>query len=118
MMQDSGYWVIFDHRSGDSFSVDRLEVSIGSRERQELHIQLRNDFEQTRIESLVSGATIIQLGDRFVVRLGDYDPANQQVILSRDPLTSLSFGEHLTYRFIDRQTGMPISSGEIAVKRS
>ncbi|MDO8841296.1 type IV pilin N-terminal domain-containing protein [Methanocalculus sp.] len=118
VMEKGGiYQVIYDHRSGDSFSVDGLEVSFSSRERQDLHIILRNDDEKTSINNLVPDTRFIQLGDRFVVSLGEYDPDSNRILLSQSPFVSIPCGEHLTYRFIDRKTGMPISSGEITIKR-
>jgi len=113
MKNGSTYQVVFEHRSGDDFEIERLEVSIGSREQPDLHMVLRNDPDETYIEGFVQDSRTVRLGDRFLVSIGEID--SDQVDLPGG--AEIGYGEHLTYRFIDRRTGSPISSGEVAIVR-
>ncbi|MDD3856587.1 MAG: type IV pilin N-terminal domain-containing protein [Methanoculleus sp.] len=111
MKNGSTYMVVFEHRAGDAFDVDQLAVSVGLREDPALHMTLRNEQDMAYIEGL--GDPIVQLGDRFVVSLGGCDATG--VVLPGGAV--LRYGGHLTYRFIDRRTGSPVSSGEIPIKK-
>jgi hypothetical protein len=112
----STYQVVFDHLSGDPFNVDQVEVSIGSREDQTLHMVLRNEGEPRLIETFDPDNPMVELGDRFKVSLGKYDETNKRVTLPGG--AKIECGKHhLTYRFIDRRTGSPISSGEVLIRK-
>jgi len=111
MKNGNTYQVVFEHMSGDSFDTDRLEVSLGSRENTALHMVLRNEPGTVYIEGFAD--PVIRLGDRFVVSLGECD--DTRVALPGG--AEIRYGEHLTYRFIDRRTGSPVSSGEISIKK-
>jgi hypothetical protein len=112
----STYQVVFDHLSGDPFTVDQVEVSIGSREDPTLHMVLRNEGEPRCIETSDPDNQVVELGDRFKVSLGEYDETNKRVTLPGGK--ELECGKyHLTYRFIDRRTGSPISSGEVLIRK-
>ena len=108
------YQVIFDHLSGDPFNVDQVEVSIGSREDPTLHMVLRNEGEKRCIETFDQDNQVVELGGRFKVSLGEYGDA--KVTLPGG--AEIECGKHhLTYRFIDRHTGSPISSGEVLIRK-
>jgi len=108
------YQIIFDHLSGDPFNVDQVEVSIGLREDQTLHMVLRNEGEKRCIETFDQDSQTVELGGRFKVSLGEYSDA--KVTLPGDAETECG-KHHLTYRFIDRRTGSPISSGEVLIRK-
>ena len=104
------YLVVFDHLSGDPFNVDQVEVSIGSREDLTVRMLLRNEGEQRYIETFDPQNQMVLLGDRFKVSIGTYVQKDAKVILP-EKRGEIKCGEHLTYRFIDRNAGCPISSG-------
>lgn len=111
------YQIIFDHRSGDPFDVDRVEVSLVSREDLSVHMLLGNrPGEQRYIETFDPDNQMVLLGDRFKVSIGTYDNQSAEITLPGDRVISCS-EHHLTYRFIDRDAGAPISSGEILVRK-
>lgn len=109
------YQVVFEHRAGDAFDVDQLAVSVGLREDPTLHMILNNDDTGERIMCFNPDESIVRLGDRFKVSIGEYDSVNARVTLPGGE--GIECGKyHLTYRFIDRRAGAPISSGEILIK--
>lgn len=107
------YRVVFEHRAGDAFDVDQLAVSVGLREDPALHMILRNEDAEERIGCFRSEDSIVQLGDRFWVYLGDV--GGDRITLPGG--AEIRYGQHLIYRFIDRRTGSPISSGEILIQK-
>jgi FlaG/FlaF family flagellin (archaellin) len=109
------YQIVFEHRAGDAFDVDQLAVSVGLREDPTLHMILRNEDVEERITCFDSEISIVQLGDRFKVSIGEYDSHAEVILLGEG--REIKCGEHLTYRFIDRRTGAPISSGEISIQK-
>jgi hypothetical protein len=113
-LNGSTYLVVFDHRSGDPFNVDQLEVSIGSREQPALHMVLRNEPEKRYLETFDPKNPVVELGGRFKVSLGEYDGAKVTLPGGKEIECSK---HHLTYRFIDRRTGSPISSGEVLIRK-
>jgi FlaG/FlaF family flagellin (archaellin) len=118
MKDGDKYQVVFEHRAGDAFDTDQLAVSIGSREDPALHMILRNDDPRDRITCFDPEESIVQLGDRFKVYLGEYDDTDKRVTYrgEGEVLYTIPYGCHLTYRFVDRRTGAPISSGEFLIK--
>jgi hypothetical protein len=114
---DNMYQIIFDHRSGDPFNVDRVKVSLISREDPSVHMLLENRAgEQQYIETFdPDNPTMVLLGDRFKVSIGTYVQKDAKVILP-EKRGEIKCGEHLTYRFIDRNAGCPISSGEVLLR--
>ncbi len=111
----STYLVVFDHRSGDPFNVDQVEVSIGSRENLTVRMLLGNEPGKQRcIETFDPDNQMVLLGDRFKVSIGTYDDGT--VTLHGDGNREIRCGDHLTYRFIDRNAGCPISSGEVLIR--
>ncbi|WOX54909.1 MULTISPECIES: type IV pilin N-terminal domain-containing protein [unclassified Methanoculleus] len=107
------YQVVFEHRAGDAFDVDQLAVSIGLRENSTLRMILSNDDTGERIACFDPDESIVRLGDRFKVSIGEYDKDNGNVTLGGSEIECGKY--HLTYRFIDRRAGAPISSGEILI---
>jgi FlaG/FlaF family flagellin (archaellin) len=116
---DTWYQVVFDHRSGDPFNIDQVQVSIGSRENFTVHMLLWNEpGKQQYIETFDPDNQMVLLGDRFKVSIGTYDHGGAKVTLPGDGGREIKCGEHhLTYRFIDRRTDSPISSGEVLIRR-
>jgi len=115
---DTWYQVVFDHRSGDPFNVDLVQVSIGSRENFTGYTLLGNEQgagKQQYIETFDPENQMILLGDRFKVSIGEYDHDTGVIFLGGG--REIRCGEHLTYRFIDRRTGSPISSGEVLIRK-
>jgi len=115
---DTWYQVIFDHRSGDPFNVDQVQVSIGSRENLTVHTLLGNEQGAGKqyIETFArDDRRMVLLGDRFKVSIGEYDRDAKVILLGEG--REIKCGEHLTYRFIDRRTGSPISSGEVLIRK-
>lgn len=103
------YQVVFDNQAGDDFEIDRLEVSIGSREQPDLHLVLNSTY----IQNFESGCSMVRLGDRFLVSIGAIDDDHVELPGGAE----IGYGEHMTYRFIDRRTGSPISSGEVLISK-
>ena len=91
------YQVIFEHRAGDAFDVDQLTVSIGIREDSALRMILKNDETGDRIMCFDPDESIVRLGDRFKVSIGDVGSSG--VTLPGD--AEIQYGQHLTYRFIE-----------------
>ena len=108
MKAGDAYRVVFEHRAGDAFDVNQLTVSVGLRENAAVHMILRNEGTEERNGYFRSGESIVKLGDRFWVSIGDVD--GNRITLPGG--AEIRYGQHLTYRFIDRRTGAPISSGE------
>lgn len=102
--------VIFENIAGDSFVLSQIEVRFGIRERPTEYITLRNEGSEDILETR-SGENSVGLGDRFYVK--------PEQIYSNGTIAWGSFmvsaGEHMTYRFFDRRTGVPIASGEISI---
>jgi len=118
MVDANKYQVVFEHRAGDAFDVDQLSVSVGLREDPALHMILRNDDTGDRITCFTLTESIVQLGDRFKVNLGECDDTGiTYKAAGGEILYTLPYDRHLTYRFIDRRTGSPISSGEILIRK-
>jgi len=113
MVDKGGYQVVFEHRAGDAFDVDQLTVSVGIREDSALRMILRNDETGEHITCFDPDESIVRLGDRFKVSIGEYDTSNKKVTLGDRDIECGKY--HLTYHFIDRRAGAPISSGEILI---
>lgn len=109
MTNGSTYQVVFDNQAGDDFEIDRLEVSIGVREQPDLHLLLNSTY----IQNFDSESSMVRLGDRFLVSIGTIDDDHVELPGG----AKISYGEHMTYRFIDRRTGSPISSGEVLISK-
>lgn len=60
---------------------------------------------------------MVLLGDRFKVSIGTYDPKAATVTLFSGDKEIECGKHHLTYRFIDRNAGCPISSGEVLIRK-
>lgn len=112
---DGGYQVVFEHMAGDPFTLNQTEVSLGSRDDSTAHIVVRNDAGKKQyLRSFTKNGKDVLLGDRFVLCADGKDDDGLYWQGSSGKL-SIKPGHYLTYRFIDRRTGAPISSGEIAV---
>jgi len=106
--------IVFENVAGDSFLLDHLDVRLGVREDSTKYITLRGSDPGKYLESY-SGEKIIGLGDRFLL-VATGDDAGNICWGPRDGGFVVKPGQHLTYRFIDRQTGAPISSGELLIR--
>ncbi|QYZ80323.1 type IV pilin [Methanofollis formosanus] len=114
---DGGYQVVFEHMAGDPFTLDQLEVSLGIRDDLAQHIVVRNDPGKPQyLQSYAENGKDVLLGDRFVL-CDDGDGSKKELSWQGDGgAFTVEEGHYLTYRFIDRRTGAPVSSGEIAVE--
>lgn len=115
---DSTYQVVFEHMAGDSFDLARVDLILGVREDTTRRITIRDNpgAGGSYLEGFEEGARDVYLGDRFLLH-GRYE--NGEAVFTA-PGAGGEFrikpGRHLTYRFVDRLTGVPISSGEIEVR--
>ena len=110
---DNMYQIIFDHRSGDPFNVNRVEVSLVSRENPSVYMLLGNGKE--RYIETFDDSQMVLLGDRFKVSIGKYIKDDNKIALFGGEVITCN-EHHLTYRFIDRTAGAPISSGEVFIR--
>jgi len=119
VVTESGtYQIIFDHRSGDPFNVDRVEVSLISREDPSVHMLLGNKPGGQQYIETFDDNQMVLLGDRFKVSLGTYNEDSDTLKLFFPGDREINCSEHhLTYRFIDSRAGVPISSGEILIRK-
>lgn len=113
---DTGeYMVVFEHMAGDPLDLDRVQVSLGVRDDATQHLIIRNepDKKQYLQRSAKNGGKDVLLGDRFVLYAEEGD--TDGISWGEGKTFTVESGHYLTYRFIDRRTGAPISSGEIMV---
>ncbi|WP_083523373.1 type IV pilin [Methanofollis ethanolicus] len=108
--------VVFEHMAGDPLNLDRLEVSLGIRDDPSSHIIVRNEpGKKQYIQKYSKNDSDVLLGDRFVLYADGKDDNGLNWQGETGGKFTIQPGHHLTYRFIDRRTGAPISSGEIAI---
>ncbi|WP_265581521.1 type IV pilin N-terminal domain-containing protein [Methanofollis aquaemaris] len=120
------YMVVFEHMAGDPLHLNQTTVSLGVRDDATRHIVVKNgkkdqnDKNNLKKEVYLQRFTnrgdkfMVQLGDRFVLYADGKDD-NGDLYWGEGKTFTVESGHYLTYRFIDRRTGAPISSGEIAV---
>jgi FlaG/FlaF family flagellin (archaellin) len=113
----SEYMVVFEHMAGDPLALDQVQVSLGVRDDATQHVVIRNDPNNPGrteyFESFSGDDDQVHLGDRFVLYTDDGD--TDGISWGEGETFTVESGHYLTYRFIDRRTGAPISSGEIMV---
>jgi FlaG/FlaF family flagellin (archaellin) len=111
-----GYQIIFEHMAGDPLTLDRLEVSLGARDDSTAHIIVRNEpGKKQYLQSYSKNGNDVLLGDRFVLCADGQDENGLNWQGETGGKFMIQPGHYLTYRFIDRRTGAPVSSGEIAI---
>lgn len=106
--------VVFENMAGDSFLLDHLDVRLGIREDSSRYITLKGSDPAKYLESY-SGERSIGLGDRFLLVATENYDADTLCWGPRDANFTGRSGQHLTYRFLDRASGSPVTSGEIAI---
>ncbi|MBP2133144.1 FlaG/FlaF family flagellin (archaellin) [Methanomicrobium sp. W14] len=99
-------YIIFDNTLGDSFTLDRIMISLGIYERPADNIIIYGS-DTKRLKSY-SGDGIVALGGRFRL-LSDYEDR-----LGWDSF-EISSGEHLDYALYDRRANALISKGSIVI---
>ncbi|WP_298670113.1 type IV pilin N-terminal domain-containing protein [uncultured Methanofollis sp.] len=112
------YMVVFEHMAGDPLALDQVQVSLGVRDDATQHVVIRNGPDNSGrteyFESFSGDDDQVHLGDRFVLYADEGDTDGISWGEGGGKFTVES-GHYLTYRFIDRRTGAPISSGEIMI---
>jgi FlaG/FlaF family flagellin (archaellin) len=108
--------VVFEHMAGDPLDLDRLEVSLGARDDPSIHIIVRNEpGKKQYLQSYSKNGNDVLLGDRFVLCADGKDENGLNWQGENGGKFTIQAGHYLTYRFIDRRTGAPVSSGEVAI---
>lgn len=112
---DFDYQVVFEHMAGDAFNLTRVDLGLGVSEDPTKRITIRNDLGRGiyYLEGTEKEVLDVFLGDRFY--LNGRSEGNE-AIFGEGSGFRVKHGQHLTYRFIDRLTGAPFSSGEIEIK--
>lgn len=110
------YMVVFEHVAGDPFYLKQVQVSLGVRDDAMPHLVVNNN-EKPYLQSFSNPEEnfMVHLGDRFVLYADEWDTDSLSWNGEGGGKFTVESGHYLTYRFIDRHTGAPISSGEIMV---
>lgn len=109
------YQVVFEHIAGGSFDLARIDLGLGVSEDPTKRITIRNDpgMGIFHLEGVEKEVQDIFLGDRFYLNGWCEDG---KAVFGEGGGFWIEHGQHLTYQFIDRLTGVPFSSGEIEIK--
>ncbi|MBP2145325.1 FlaG/FlaF family flagellin (archaellin) [Methanofollis sp. W23] len=110
------YMVVFEHVAGDPLHLKQVQVSLGVRDDAMPHLVVNND-KKSYLQSFSNPGenSMVHLGDRFVLYADEWDADSLSWNGEGGGKFTVESGHFLTYRFIDRHTGAPISSGEIMV---
>lgn len=104
--------------SGDSFSINDIEVVLGIREDKSVTYTIRSDTVDAGNKPMlitVTGGDIVELGDSFRVKGTGFTDGAVSGTKWND--FKVKAGQHMTYAIYDR-TGKPVSTGEIRIPKS